>query len=116
MSKEKPIIKNIINVIVIVGVVVINIYLICVKSGVPTVCEAMIVVSDRGESLSPKYAPEMIAPAHIAAGMPNDCPMLMSATPNVAIVVHELPVSKEIIEQIITVANRKILGDNILRP
>ena len=45
------------------GTVVIIIYRIWVKSGVSADDEANTVVSDSGETLSPKYAPEIIAPA-----------------------------------------------------
>ena len=45
------------------GTVVTIINLICVKSGVPADEEASTVVSESGDILSPKYAPEMIAPA-----------------------------------------------------
>ena len=34
-----------------------------VNSGVPAAEDARVVVSESGEILSPKYAPEMIAPA-----------------------------------------------------
>ena len=59
----KKIIKNTIRLIIIEGTVVIIIYLICTNNGTPTVDEAITVVSESGEILSPKYAPEIIAPA-----------------------------------------------------
>ena len=45
------------------GTVVIIMNRMCVNKGVPDEDEARTVVSERGETLSPKYAPEMIAPA-----------------------------------------------------
>ena len=73
------------------GTVVISIYLICVKRGVPEEDEASTVVSDRGEILSPKYAPEIMAPADHPGSKPCAVPMPINATPTVAIVVQELP-------------------------
>ncbi len=51
------------SAIINAGTVVINIYRIWSKILTPTVDDAMIVVSDSIDSLSPKYAPEIIAPA-----------------------------------------------------
>ena len=55
--------RKTINEITNDGIVVIIIFLICVNRGVPEDEEARTVVSERGDTLSPKYAPEMIAPA-----------------------------------------------------
>ena len=49
-----PAIVKIINVITIDGMVVISMYRMCVKRGVLVVEAANIVVSDRGDILSPK--------------------------------------------------------------
>src|SRR5947207_4862219 len=59
----------------------------------PTSCGTRIVVSDRGHILSPMYPPEMTAPAVIAVDMPSTGAMPTNATPTVAAVVHELPVT-----------------------
>mgnify|MGYP000757782861 FL=1 len=72
--------------------------------------EASIVVSDSGEILSPKYAPEIIAPAIHPSLNPCALPIPISAIPIVAIVVHELPVMTEISAQMIQVDARKKLG------
>ena len=48
---------------VILGMVVTNMYLICAKRSTPHDDDASTVVSDSGDILSPKYAPEMMAPA-----------------------------------------------------
>ena len=53
-SKLSPMIINIIIVITMVGTVVNNIYLICVKRSVPAIAGARLVVSLKGEILSPK--------------------------------------------------------------
>lgn len=69
--------------------------------------EASIVVSDSGEILSPKYAPEIIAPAIHPSLNPCALPIPISAIPIVAIVVHELPVMTGISAQMIQVDARK---------
>ena len=74
------------------GTVVISMYLIWVKRGVPEADDARTVVSESGEILSPKYAPEMMAPADHPGSNPWAVPMPIRATPTVAIVVQELPV------------------------
>ena len=63
ISCVNPTIVNTISAMLNDGTVVIIIYRMWVKSGVSADDEASTVVSDRGEILSPKYAPEMIAPA-----------------------------------------------------
>jgi hypothetical protein len=92
------------------GTVVIIIYLICVKRGVSADEDARTVVSDNGDTLSPKYAPEMIAPAIQPGSYPCAVPIPTNATPTVAIVVHELPVITAISALITHVANRNISG------
>ena len=52
--KKKPIIKNIISVIIIEGIVVNAMYLMCVIKSVPDIAGAKFVVSDNGDILSPK--------------------------------------------------------------
>ena len=64
----------------------------CLKSGTPTELEASTVVSDRGDTLSPKYAPLMMAPATHPSAKPSARPMPISAMPMVATVVHDEPV------------------------
>ena len=74
------------------------------------------VVSLKGDILSPKYAPEMMAPAVQASLMPKALPMPNSATPIVATVVHELPESSETSAQMIQALTKKNLGDRIWTP
>ncbi len=109
-SMVNPIIRKITIVIISDGVVVITIYRTCVNRSVPATAGARLVVSDRGDILSPKYAPEMIAPAIIASLKPSALPMPSRATPIVATVDHELPVETDTTAQMITAAKRKILG------
>ena len=65
-----------------------------------TICAVRIVVSDSGESLSPRYAPEMTAPAVIAGDTPSMVAMPMRPTPIVPAVVHELPIDIAMMPQI----------------
>ena len=78
--------------------------------------EAMTVVSESGEILSPKYAPEMMAPAIMPSLKPCALPIPISATPMVAMVVHELPIITEMKAQIAHAVRRKIFGDMICTP
>lgn len=57
-----------------------------------TICAVRTVVSDRGESLSPRYAPEITAPAVMAVETPSSPATPTSPTPMVPAVVHELPI------------------------
>ena len=70
-------------------------------------------MSLNGDILSPKYAPEMMAPAVQASLIPRACPMPNSATPMVAMVVQELPESNEISAQMMQALTRKNRGDRI---
>ena len=54
ISSEIPIKKKIIKVIVYEGIVVYIIYFIWVKRFVPDIAAAKLVVSDKGDNLSPK--------------------------------------------------------------
>ena len=78
--------------------------------------EASTVVSERGETLSPKYAPEMMAPAVMASENPSARPIPSRATPTVAMVVQEEPVITETRAQRAQAVRRKTLGLMILRP
>ena len=82
----------------------------------PAIAGARFVVSDNGDILSPKYAPDIIAPAIIVFGIPKALPIPSSAIPIVPTVVHDEPVEIETIEQITVVATKNILGDNKLSP
>ena len=103
-------------VIIILGTVVCVMYLMCVNKSEPAIAGARFVVSLSGESLSPKYAPDITAPATIPTGMSSARPIPIKAIPTVADVVQLLPVAIEIIAQIIIHAGKKILGCKICRP
>src|SRR5690606_22294449 len=79
----------------------------CVNRSVPATAGARLVVSDSGDILSPKYAPEMTAPAAIAGDRESPIATPISATPSVPAVVHELPVASAEIAQIRHVATKK---------
>ena len=91
---DKPAIKKMSSVKVNAGTVVNNIYLICVKRGVPETLEASTVVSDKGDNLSPKYAPLIMEPAIHPSSKPCALPIPIKATPIVATVVQEEPINK----------------------
>ena len=60
--------------------------------------------------MSPKYAPEMIAPAVHPAEKPCAVPIPIKAIPTVAPVVHELPVISDTKAQIRQAMKRKSEG------
>ena len=76
----------------------------------------MTVVSLRGDTLSPKYAPEIIAPATMPGWKPITDPMPMKATPMVAMVLQLLPVSTDMKPQTMALRTRKNVGESTDRP
>ena len=96
----KPIMVKITKVINIEGTVVIIMYLMCSNKGVSDDDAATTVVSDKGDILSPKNAPDTIAPAVIANDISTALATEMNATPTVATVVNELPIAVPIIAEI----------------
>jgi len=81
------------------GIVVHVMWRMWVKRSVPAIAGARFVVSERGDILSPKYAPEITAPAAIPGFRFCATAMPMSATPTVPAVVHELPVASDTKQQ-----------------
>ena len=108
--------RNMMHAIVMDGTVVMSIYRICVNRGVSVTDDASTVVSERGDILSPKYAPDSMAPAVHPAEKPSAIPMPMKAVPMVATVVQELPVISETREHMRHTARRNIFGERTLRP
>ena len=53
---------------------------------------AKLVVSDKGDNLSPKYAPEIIAPAVIASETSRTVAIPIRPIPSVPATVHELQI------------------------
>ena len=103
-------------VIIKLGIVVQSIALICSKISEPAIAGARFVVSERGESLSPIYAPEIIAPAVICGGIPSPAPIPIRAIPIVAAVLQEFPVVSATIKDKISAAGKNIPGDIIFKP
>ena len=87
-----------------------------VKSGTPTLLDASVVVSESGDTLSPKYAPEIIAPATHPSAKPCARPMPISAMPMVAMVVHDDPVITLTRAQMRQLEARNTLGCMMCRP
>ena len=77
--------------------VVYIIFLMWSNKSIPTILAAIPVVSDRGDILSPKKAPDTIAPAVIAGLRPKAFETLIRATPRVATVVKLDPIAIPII-------------------
>ncbi len=57
-----------------------------------------------------------MAPAVMAGSMPRPKPMPIKATPMVPMVPQEVPVAREVMEQISTTATKKMAGWRIFRP
>ena len=87
-----------------------------VKRGVPLVDDARTVVSLSGDILSPKYAPEIIAPAVHPSEKPRARPMPSRARPMVAIVVHDEPVINDTTALMTQAEARKTVGWIICTP
>src|SRR5699024_2268217 len=75
-----------------------------------------LVVSDNGDSLSPKIAPEIIAPAVIPKGRFISTAIPIKATPAVADEPQAVPVATETIAVIIKAVTKKYLGSMIKTP
>ena len=73
-------------------------------------------VSERGDILSPKYAPEIIAPATIPGFKPRAVPIPIKAIPTVAAVVHEEPVAIETMAHTMVAATKKVVGFSTCNP
>ena len=73
--------------------------LICLNRSASTIAAAKLVDSDRGDILSPKTAPDTIAPTTKAGFSPNVVPMPKKAMPIVDITVKALPTALPTIAQ-----------------
>lgn len=83
------------------GTVVQLIFFICSNKSILTMLAAKLVVSDNGDILSPKNAPDTIAPAVKTSDASIAPAILIKATPTVATVVSELPIAVPMIAVII---------------
>ena len=116
-STPRPITRKITRLTPSAGAAVQNMLRMCSPVVTPpTICGTRIVVSDSGVILSPKYAPQMIAPAAISFETPITPAMPTNATPSVPAVVHELPVTVPTMAQMTAVARKKMLGLSRLTP
>ena len=87
-----------------------------VNTSVPAMAGAKLVVSDSGDILSPKKAPEITAPAVIGAGIPSPAAIPISAIPMVPAVPQDVPVASEVIEEIIRAVGKKIAAEMMPNP
>ena len=101
---------------VMLGTVVCIMQRICLKRSAPDTEDASTVVSDIGDTLSPKYAPDIMAPAVNGSGMPSALPMPSKAMPIVAIVVHDVPVITDTSEEMMQAHGRNNDGVIICTP
>src|SRR3990167_6107852 len=88
----------------------------CANTLVSVTAAARLVVSDRGDILSPKNEPETTAPAVQYSGMPKAVPMPTSARPTVPTVVQLEPIDSETTEQSSIEAARNQTGSISSRP
>ena len=95
---------------------VIIIYLICSNKSEPTTAAAKLVVSLNGDILSPKYAPDITAPATTPTSNPSAFPIPIKAIPIVADVDQLLPVASATIALTTTQAGKKKDAFIILNP
>ena len=91
------------------GTVVQSMLRICSNKSTPVTAGAKFVVSDKGDILSPKNAPEIIAPAIRAGSYPRAVPIPIKASPTVAAVVNALPILVPTIAQTTKTVGTKIL-------
>lgn len=111
-----PKMKNAIKAIMKAGTVVQSMLRICSNKSTPVTAGARFVVSDKGDILSPKNAPEIIAPAIRAGSYPRALPMPIKASPTVAAVVKALPILVPTIAQTTKTVGMKIFGDTSWKP
>lgn len=104
-----PKIQNKINETTKAGMVDHIIFLMWANNSLSATAEERLVESDKGDILSPKTAPEIIAPATKAGLRFILVPIPKSAIPTVEIVVKPLPIAIPIIEQTIKTDGTKKL-------
>ncbi len=99
-----------------VGNVVIIMYLIWSNKLDSVTAAARLVVSLSGDILSPKYAPDITAPATIPVSKPKTFPIPINAIHTVSGVYQLVPVAKDVNAQIIIQDGRKKDDLKILNP
>ena len=98
------------------GVVVQSMELICSNNVVPAIADAKFVVSENGDCLSPKYAPDTIAPAVMAGLIPRPAPIPINAIPTVPADDQELPHAMDINAAARHAQSKKNFGDISFNP
>src|SRR5699024_967952 len=98
------------------GIVVHVMFLICANKSTFNIEDAIFVVSESGDILSPKKAPETIAPAVIGSDTSVALDIPINATPMVPTVVKELPTLIPTIADTRNTIAKKNFGVTILNP
>ena len=98
------------------GIVVHNMWRMCSNSSAPATAGARLVVSDSGDILSPKYAPEITAPAVAAGDSPRPWATPTRPMPRVPAVVQELPMAREATAQSTALDTKNQAGSRIFMP
>ena len=91
-------------------------FLMCLKRSLPATAEARLVESESGDILSPKMAPDRMAPAISASLTCMVIPIPSKAMPIVEIVVNPLPIETPINEQTMNTDGTKKLPLISLKP
>src|SRR3546814_21180111 len=91
-------------------------FLMCENRSTPVTAGARFVVSESGDTLSPKNAPDTTAPAVQYIGMPKPAPIPNRASPTVPTVPHDVPRDSDTIEQSTIAAARKNCGAKTVKP
>ena len=82
----------------------------CDHKSVPAPNGARFVLSEIGDILSPKSAPQTIIPAVTAGLIPKDAPIPINTIPNVLAVPQEVPTAIDMIEQRINPTGKNKAG------
>src|SRR3546814_3877160 len=98
------------------GTVVGIMFLMCENRSTPVTAGARFVVSESGDTLSPKNAPDTTAPAVQYIGMPKPAPIPIRASPTVPTVPHDVPRDSDTIAQSTIAAARNVYGARNVKP
>src|SRR3546814_14531249 len=98
------------------GTVVGIMFLMCENRSTPVTAGARFVVSESGDTLSPKNAPDTTAPAVQYIGMPTPAPIPIRDSPTVPTVPHDVPRASDTSEQKTTAPARKICAERVGQP
>src|SRR5699024_7258342 len=107
---------NNIAVIVNVGILTGSIPFTCSITGTFVSDAVMTVVSDKGDNLSPTYAPDITAPATNGSGIPKLAPTPIIAIPLVPAAPNDVPVVRAVMANNKNVTTRNTFGLMIANP